>query len=379
MSFEPPARPRRSAPRLARLALGALLGALGPVAGAAEAATDNFASLSLEELGAIEITSLSKKAEKLTAAAAPVFAISGDDIRRSGAATLPEALRLAPNLQVARVDARNYAITARGLNSVFQNKLLVLIDGRAIYSPLFSGVFWDAQEVLLEDVERIEVISGPGATLWGANAVNGVINIITRAAAETQGLFATAGAGAGLRTGAARYGAAFGPGHYRLYAKSVRADDAERADGGANQTGWERHQAGFRIDGALPGLTLAGDAYGGKLHQAGTADIGIGGANLLARLNRKLAGGSELRLQAYLDHTRRDQPNAFVEHLTTVDIDAQQSLTLGAGHHLVWAGGHRVARDRVQNGAAFGFLPGARWPGPTCSPRTTFCSRRRCG
>ncbi|MES3023742.1 MAG: TonB-dependent receptor [Pseudomonadota bacterium] len=345
---------------MARLALAASLAALGRIAGAGEAVSDNFASLSLEELGRIEITSVSKKAEKLTAAAAPVFVISSDDIRRSGAATLPEALRLAPNLQVARVDARNYAVTARGFNSPFENKLLVLIDGRAIYSPLFSGVFWDAQDVLLEDVERIEVISGPGATLWGANAVNGVINIITRAAAETQGAFATAGADADLRLAGARYGAALGRGHYRLYAKTVRGDDGRRADGGVDQTGWERHQAGFRIDGMVPGLTLQGDAYHGKLHQLGTADIAIGGANLLARLDRTLAGGSELRVQAYLDHTRRKQPNAFVEHLNTVDIDVQQSLTLGTGHHLVWGGGHRVAYDRVQNGPNFSFLPGAR-------------------
>ena len=146
--------------------------------------------LSLQELADIEVTTVSKRAEPLSKAAASIFVISNDDIRRSGATTLPEALRLAPNLQVARDNARNYAISARGFNGVFANKMLVLIDGRSVYSPLFSGVFWDAQDVVLEDVDRIEVISGANTTLWGANAVNGVINITTRSAHASQGSLA---------------------------------------------------------------------------------------------------------------------------------------------------------------------------------------------
>ena len=141
----------------------------------AQQANPGLADLSLEELANLQITSVSRRAERLSDAAASIFAITGDDIRRSGVTSLPEALRLAPNLQVARVDARQYAISARGFNSTTANKLLVLIDGRTVYTPLFSGVFWDAQDVFLEDVQRIEVISGPGATLWGANAVNGII------------------------------------------------------------------------------------------------------------------------------------------------------------------------------------------------------------
>ena len=149
----------------------------------------DLADLSLEELANLEVTSVSRRAERLSDAPASVFVITGDDIRRSGATSIPEALRLAPNLEVARVDSRQYAISARGFNqpNAIANKLLVLVDGRTVYTPLFSGVFWDAQDALLEDVDRIEVISGPGATLWGANAVNGVINVITRRAAETQG------------------------------------------------------------------------------------------------------------------------------------------------------------------------------------------------
>src|SRR5207245_3098195 len=161
----------------------------------AAAATRELTGLRLEDLMNIEVTSVSKKPERLSDAAAAVYVITREDIRRSGATSIPEILRLAPNLQVARVDSSQYAITARGFNSTTANKLLVLIDGRSVYTPLYSGVFWDVQDVLLEDIERIEVISGPGATLWGSNAVNGVINIISRSAPESQGALLTGGGG----------------------------------------------------------------------------------------------------------------------------------------------------------------------------------------
>ncbi|MGN6702639.1 MAG: TonB-dependent receptor plug domain-containing protein, partial [Burkholderiaceae bacterium] len=207
----------------------------------------DLTDLSLEQLANIDITSVSKKAEPLARAAASVYVITGEEIRRSGATTLPEALRLAPNLQVARENARNYAITARGFNGVFANKMLVMIDGRTVYSPLFSGVYWDAQDVLLADVDRIEVISGPGGTTWGVNAVNGVINIITRSAADTQGTFATAGASSEERIGAARYGGTLdNGGHYRVYGKYIARDDTDSTNGIGSFDGWHRSQAGFR-------------------------------------------------------------------------------------------------------------------------------------
>jgi iron complex outermembrane receptor protein len=323
---------------------------------------DELADLSLEELANIQITSVSKKAEALADAPASVFVITGEDIRRSGATSLPEALRLAPNLQVARVDARNYAVTARGFNSPFANKLLVLIDGRTVYSPLFSGVFWDAQDVVLEDVERIEVVSGAGATLWGANAVNGVINVITRTAADTQGALAAAGAGGREKNGAVRYGGALqNGGHYRVYGKYADSDDTQRANGSMVADGWRRKQAGFRADWGdkSTGLTLQGDVYNGGLHQQGTTNVGIAGANLLGRMNRKLADDSAIRLQAYLDHTERDQPGAFVEHLDTVDVELQHTLQVAVAHDVVWGAGYRAAFDRVRNGPAFAFLPGS--------------------
>src|SRR6266550_2699284 len=191
----------------------------------------DLADLSLEELANLEITSVSRRAERLSDAPASVFVITGEDIRRSGATSIPEALRLAPNLEVARADSSQYAISGRGFNNTIANKLLVLIDGRTVYTPLFSGVFWEAQDVLLEDVERIEVISGPGGTLWGTNAVNGVINVITRPAGETRGLLAKAGAGNDRRIGAGRYGGGTGTGlAWRAWVKGTDRDNSERAD-----------------------------------------------------------------------------------------------------------------------------------------------------
>ena len=354
--------PRFSAPSRRKLVATAVLCLVAQCVHADPQDAD-FASLSLEELGNIEITSVSRKAEMLRDTPASVYVIRGNEIRRAGAQTLPEALRLAPNLHVARVDARNYAVSARGFNNPFQNKMLVMIDGRTIYSPLFSGVFWDAHDLVMPDIERIEVISGPGATVWGANAVNGVINIITRSADRTQGGLAAVGGGGGQRLGSARYGAKAGDFSYRLYAKYARMDDLETENGGTSRTGMQRRTAGFRVDGpALGGdVTVQGDVYRGELHQAGTRDIEIGGANLLGRLSRRLADGSELRLQAYIDNTTRDQPGAFIEDLDTFDLDLQHTLRLSDRHSLIWGGGHRVARDDVRpNGPGFAFLPGKR-------------------
>jgi iron complex outermembrane receptor protein len=344
-----------------RSALGLLALALALPAYAAGDDPQDMGDLSLEELANTRVTSVSKRAEPIADAAASVFVISADSIRRSGVTSIPEALRLAPNIQVARVDARNYAVTARGFNSAFENKLLVLIDGRSVYTPLFSGVFWDAQDMMLEDVERIEVISGPGGTLWGANAVNGVINIITKTASATQGTLASVSADANERGAAVRHGGALGAGgRYRLYAKTARHDDLDAETGMPSVTGWRRSQLGWRADWGQTGelLTVQADAYSGALHQQGTADIKIAGANLLGRKTVRLAGGSEIMAQAYWDFTERNQPNAFIEHLNTVELQLQGSVTLAAKHRVVWGAGYRLAMDSVENGPAFGFLPG---------------------
>ncbi|MBY0242999.1 MAG: TonB-dependent receptor [Burkholderiaceae bacterium] len=311
-------------------------------------ADSNLADLSIEQLSNIVITSVSRQEEKLGNAAASLVIISAGDIRRSGVRTLPEALRLAPNLMVARQDARNYAVAARGFAGVFANKMLVLIDGRSIYSPLFSGAFWDVQDVVMEDIERIEVISGPGATIWGVNAVNGVINIITKSAKDSQGLLASVAGGAGEKDGTARYGGALpNGGHFRLYARYWQAADVDYLPP-ANPTGMRRRQGGFRADLPLAqgALTVSGDLYQGALHQAATRDILVSGGNAIVRYTRKLDDDADLRLQLVLDHVERNQPNNFIERLDTVEFEAQHGVRLGA-HKLAWGGGYRVSRDRI--------------------------------
>jgi iron complex outermembrane receptor protein len=200
--------------------------------------------MSLEELSHLVVTTVSRRPESLAETASAVQVITGDEIRRSGATSIPEALRLASNLQVAQISSNNWAISARGFNSVLANKLLVMIDGRTIYSPLFAGTFWEAQDVPLYDVDRIEVISGPGGTLWGANAVNGVINIVTRSAAETQGLLVRAGAGNELKAdGAVRYGGTAGTTSYRVYGQYTERDATEQPSGADSLNGSNVGQA----------------------------------------------------------------------------------------------------------------------------------------
>jgi iron complex outermembrane receptor protein len=321
---------------------------------------DDIAELSLEQLSDIVITSVSRQEEKLATAAASIFIIGATDIRRSGARTLPEALRLAPNLQVARVDARSYAISARGFNDVFSNKLLVLIDGRSLYTPLYSGVFWDAQEVVMEDIERIEVISGPGATIWGANAVNGVINVITRSAKDTQGGLVTVAAGSGERDGTVRYGGVLPyEGHYRVSARYAGADDSDRVGNAAAPAGYSRRQVGMRADWerAAGSLMVSGDLYDGEVTQAGNRPMLISGANLVTRLTRRLADDASVRLQLVLDHVERNQPGGIVERLDIAELEGQHSTRIGESHNLTWGATYRYARDRLSYGRAFAFLP----------------------
>lgn len=339
-------------------ALAAALVCAGEPSLAATAPKD-LAELSLEELMNVEVTSVSKKAERLSDAAAAVFVITRDDIRRSGYTSIPEILRLAPNLQVARVDSSQYAITARGFNSTTANKLLVLIDGRTVYTPLFSGVFWDAQDTLIEDIERIEVISGPGGTLWGSNAVNGVINIITRQSKDTTGGLVTFGGGTDELGGGARYGAKLGENAtYRIYGKGFGRDNTVNGRGISAQDSWKKGQAGFRTDWGKgnDALTLQGDGYTGSIDQAGD-DKSLSGVNLLARWNRTLQDGSALQVQGYYDKIHRAYPRTFSETLDTYDIDAQHRFRLGASHEIVWGGGYRLMQDRVTNSPTLAFLP----------------------
>ena len=341
-----------------RVALAALMLPLGAWAAPPPSAED-LAGMSLEELGEVEVTTVSRHAERLLDAPASVYVISAEEIRRSGATTLPEVLRLAPNLEVARVSASGYAISARGFNNSTGNKLQVLLDGRVLYTPLFSGVFWDAQDTLLEDIDRVEVISGSLATIWGANAVNGVINIITRRAGETAGGLASVQAGNVERDAGVRYGAQRGDVAFRLYGRFVDRDESETGAGLAKQDAWHRAQVGFRADAGTPaeGWTLQGDAYRGTFDTTFPDDQRISGANLSARWNRKLDGGGSLQLFGYVDHTQRDIPASIGESLNVYDVELQHDLPPAGAHDVAWGVGYRAANDAVRNAPAIAFLP----------------------
>ncbi|MGC3982880.1 MAG: TonB-dependent receptor [Steroidobacteraceae bacterium] len=324
--------------------------------------SDALKKLSVEQLMDVEVTSVSRRPEKLSESASAIQVITQDDIRRSGASSLPEALRLASNLEVAQIDSRQWAISARGFNSTTANKLLVLIDGRTVYTPLYAGVFWDAQDTLMEDIEQIEVISGPGATLWGANAVNGVINITTKNSRDTQGGIVTAGGGDELRKfGGVRYGGNWQDQvDYRVYAKYFDRDDALLANGNDATNTWRMVQGGWRADATLTNndtLTVQGDMYQGAIRQLNLDDIAISGGNVLGRWTRNLSDTSDLQLQTYFDRTHRRIPGSYAESLDTMDVDFQHRFMLSERHELIWGGNYRHISDEIGNAGTFSFTP----------------------
>jgi len=330
-----------------------------------------YKKLSLQELMDIEVTSVSRRPEKLSDTASAIQVITGDDVRRSGATSIPEALRLATNLNVAQRNAQAWAISARGFNTELSNKLLVLMDGRTVYSPLFSGTFWDVQDYVLDDLDRIEVISGPGSALWGANAVNGVINITTKSAKDTQGLFTEVATGTELEnlTGV-RYGGALAPNiYFRIYGKYTERDGGVLADGSDSSTDWSTRRTGFRID-AEPSpdttFTLQGDIYDNNENRQASPSVDMNGGNLLGRWTRTLADDSEMSLQLYYDRTHLSQPapafffapaGRFTDDLDTYDLDFQHRLFLGERHQIVWGLGYRRTHDVVENAPSLGFQP----------------------
>lgn len=355
--------------------------ALKAEAAAAEEATkpmypDDLLSMTIEELMNIEVTSVSKTPEPLSEAAASVYVIPGGEIRRSGASSIPEALRLADHLNVAQKNSHDWGISARGFNTDLANKLLVLIDGRTVYTPLFSGVFWDRQDTLLEDIDRIEVINGPDGALWGANAVNGVINIMTKSAKETQGVYWEAGGGTALRgfTGI-RYGGTLAPDvYYRVYGKYFDRGNEVFADGSEASDAWHMASGGFRIDaeGSLKNyLTLQGDIYSGdeNLTTGGVAEIS--GGNLLGRWSHTFSHDSDMSLQLYYDQTHLSMfvpalvinsivfapAGTFEDDLDTYDLDFQHRFRLGERNRFVWGLGYRFTRDVVGNAPGLAFFP----------------------
>ncbi|HSK75271.1 MAG TPA: TonB-dependent receptor [Thermoanaerobaculia bacterium] len=347
------------------IALLLLTAALAPPAAAQEEAVPpaELKKLSIEELMEIDVTSVSRRSERLSRAAAAVTVITGEDIRRSGATTLVEALRLINSVQMAQADARTWATTTRGFNITTANKLLVLIDGRSVYTPLFSGVFWDVQHVFLEDVDRIEIIRGPGATLWGANAVNGVINVITKSARATEGGVAKAGGGEGMERafGGARYGGRIGERtYYRAYADTFYRDALELANGESAEDPLRLGQVGFRVDGdasSRDAFTVQGDFYQGSGGRLVRDDVEMDGGNLLGRWTRSLSEESNLELQVYWDRTHRDIPGTFEEDLDTWDVDFQHQFPLAERHRIVWGLGYRFFSSDVVNSREVAWVP----------------------
>ena len=283
-----------------------------------------------EELFDIEITTVSRRPERLVDAASAIQVITSEEIRRSGATSLPEALRLATNLQVAQINSYNWAISARGFNTSTGNKLLVLIDGRTVYTPLFSGVFWDVQNVMLEDIERIEVISGPGATLWGSNAVNGVINVITKNARDTQGVLVSGGGGSSVRGfGNGRYGGIAGDVSYRVYGMGFNRGETFLGNGSKANDHWHVGQGGFRADAPRANggsLSFQGNFYGGSEEIGRPTDLSLDGQNLLGRWTQPFATDQELSVQIYWDRTHRRNPSIFSEALKYVRLGTPASL-----------------------------------------------------
>ena len=352
-------RPLRSWP--VSLAVWLLALAATPSVHAQYLAARDLTEMSIEDLMSVEVTTVSRKAQRLNDSAAAVFVITNEDIRRSGATSIAEALRMVPGLEVARISANSWAITSRGFNGQYANKLLVLMDGRSAYDLLYSGVFWNLQDVLLEDVARIEVIRGPGASLWGANAVNGVINIITKPAAETQGGLATGGFGNEEKGfGALRYGGKIGNAtYYRVYGKYFDRDDSESLEGGEAHDGWDIARGGGRIDWRFSDqdeLTVLGDYYNGKVGNEGTyysvsppyvtpliESSPVSGGNIIGRWQRQISPSSDLLLQMYVDRAEWEVP-LVKETRDTIDVDFQHRFGLGDRQEILWGVGYRWTR-----------------------------------
>jgi iron complex outermembrane receptor protein len=333
-------------------------------------AVPDYKRLSLSELMDLEVVSVSRRPEKFSQAASAIQVITNDDIRRSGVTSLPEALRLASNLNVAQKGSQGWAISARGFNTELGNKMLVMIDGRTVYSPLLSGVFWDAQDYVLADIERIEVVSGPGATIWGSNAVNGVINIITKSAEDTTGLYAKAAVGTELENlTSLRYGTKLSPNvNLRLYGKFVERDGGAFPDGSDAPTDWQSRRGGFRLD-ATPNpsntLTVQGDIYDMHQDTVRGEPTFLSGGNLLGRWTHTFEDESEMVLQFYYDRANVSQyiqssfapAGRFQDSLDTYDFDFQHRLSSGERHQIVWGFGYRRIRDVADNAPGLAFIP----------------------
>jgi iron complex outermembrane recepter protein len=345
---------------------------------APETPIEALKQLSVEDLMNIEVTSVSKQPEKLLDAASAIQVITDDDIERSGASSIPEALRLADNLDVTQKDANDWGISARGFNTNLADKLLVLIDGRAVYSPLYGGVQWNVQDYLLEDIDRIEVISGPGGTLWGANAVNGVINITTKSAKDTQGTYLEEAAGTQLEDQTAvRFGGTLSPNvYFRVYAEYSQTGSDVFSNGDSAGDSLRMGRTGFRIDSdaySQNTLTLQGDYYNGVQDLGATGKGALSGGNLLGRWSHTFSDDSDVSLQMYYDQTFLSNPepadspsppyfsgfpaSALTDHLDTYDLDFQRHFRLGEQNQIIWGLGYRFTHETDEDLSLIRFTP----------------------
>ncbi|MDA1315846.1 MAG: TonB-dependent receptor plug domain-containing protein, partial [Acidobacteria bacterium] len=339
---------------------------------------EDLTELNLEELVKIKVTSFAKKQQDLSHTAGAVYVVTAEEIRRSGATIIPEVLRMVPGIQVARIDANKWAISSRGFNGRFANKLVVMIDGRTVYTQSFSGVYWDMEDTPMENIDRVEVIRGPGATMWGANAVNGVINVITKPASETQGGQITSGGGNQEgRFGSVRYGGAIGDkARYRVFGRYGKRNRSVTALGEKAQDDWDTTRGGFRLDWDLSDedtLTFSGDLFEGNanstvllpdlsppflIRQAGLVDTS--GGHFLTRWDHLISEESDLSLKFSFDRSDRYEEFLYGVKRNTADADFQHRFRPMSRHEILWGGGFRSSSDHAQNTSAVNIDPAGR-------------------
>ena len=347
--------------------------ASGP--GAAQQKRPDLAEMSLEDLMNLEVTLATRTASRLSETAAAISVISGEEIRRSGVTGIPDALRLATGMEVARLDANKWAVSARGFNSIYSNKLLVLRDGRSLFSPVFSGVFWESQDVLLDDVDRIEVVRGPGATLWGANAVNGIVNILTKDAWNTRGGLLSIGGGTEEKGfGSLRYGGKIGDKTaYRIYAKHSSRNGFKTRSGSPTNDDWTMTSCGFRMDWRASGrnsMTLQGDLHTGDVGQEGYPTLfqnvkmnipdystRVKAANAIGRIRHRFSETADMELRVSIDRMERRDNVMIAGEYSTLDADLQHHFGMGSGHEVVWGLGYRMTTDRIQSDLMATMIP----------------------
>ena len=353
-----------------------VLAATSPVLHAQQLAgnqVNQLKQLSIEQLTNVMVTSVTRAPQPLARSAAAVAVVTSSQIESTGATNVPEAIRYVPGINVAQLTASQWAVSSRGFASANSPDLLVLSDGRSIYTPLFSGVFWDVQDYLMPDIDRIEVVRGPGATLWGSNAVNGVINIITKSAADTQGGWATVGGGTEENAlAAAQYGGETGDQmYYRVFAK-YQSDAPEDYPAGASSDGWDLGHVGFRTDwkaDSADAFTVQGDAYDGRIGQVSPAVniigrpgptsplvVDVGGGNLLAHWQHTMSDDSDYEVRIYYDYTHRDDPT-FTDDLGTLDVDFLEHLPFGSDQTITWGLTGRTMYDMTHGKGLIGLNP----------------------